>query len=78
MLLNDRSHALRGNASRDALRHRCSAGRGASSVAFPRGAWERSAVRVSVSGRGKPRSPARFPAPVPATLRPVRCPDAIR
>ncbi|AZV28470.1 hypothetical protein CT157_21450 [Pseudomonas syringae] len=37
--LNDRSHALRGNASRDALRH---SGRGASGAAFPRRAWERS------------------------------------
>ncbi|PRW92392.1 hypothetical protein C7A10_13635 [Pseudomonas fluorescens] len=36
----DRSHALRGNASRDALRH--AMGRGASWAAFPRRAWERS------------------------------------
>ncbi|PMU39485.1 hypothetical protein C1Y12_13900 [Pseudomonas sp. FW305-47B] len=40
-LSNDRSHALRGNASTDALR---SALNGTRSVpaAFPRGAWERS------------------------------------
>ncbi|MCF5247731.1 DUF1534 domain-containing protein [Pseudomonas sp. PA-5-4B] len=41
----DRSHAPRGNAFRDALRHCCAvltAGRGASQEAFPRGAWERS------------------------------------
>ncbi|OKP72728.1 hypothetical protein DD985_20500 [Pseudomonas sp. HMWF011] len=36
----DRSHAPRGNASCDALRH--ALGRGASSAAFPRRAWERS------------------------------------
>ncbi|QHD10087.1 hypothetical protein PspR76_14395 [Pseudomonas sp. R76] len=40
----DRSHALRGNVSRDALRHPFQAGRGASQAAFPRGAWERSAA----------------------------------
>ncbi|AUG97590.1 hypothetical protein AWU82_29655 [Pseudomonas glycinae] len=37
----DRSHALRGSASPDALRPLL--GRGASLAAFPRGAWERSA-----------------------------------
>ncbi|QBQ14750.1 DUF1534 domain-containing protein [Pseudomonas sp. SXM-1] len=37
-----RSHALRGNASGDALRHDFKSGRGASSAAFPREAWERS------------------------------------
>ncbi|EPA97518.1 hypothetical protein PG5_20650 [Pseudomonas sp. G5(2012)] len=36
----DRSHALRGNASMDALR--LLLGRGASRAAFPRRAWERS------------------------------------
>ncbi|KAA0994454.1 hypothetical protein FQ192_14080 [Pseudomonas sp. ANT_J12] len=36
----DRSHALRGNASMDALRPLL--GRGASRAAFPRRAWERS------------------------------------
>ncbi|OOG80833.1 hypothetical protein B0E42_26285, partial [Pseudomonas sp. A25(2017)] len=36
----DRSHALRGNASRDALRHIPEAERGASLAAFPREAWE--------------------------------------
>ncbi|AZV29637.1 hypothetical protein CT157_27595 [Pseudomonas syringae] len=39
--LTDRSHAPRGNAARDALRH---SGRGASMYSFPRGAWERSEV----------------------------------
>ncbi|RAH02490.1 hypothetical protein DJ480_12175 [Pseudomonas sp. Leaf98] len=38
----DRSHALRGNASSDALRHTFKSGRGASWAAFPRRAWERS------------------------------------
>ncbi|NMX54659.1 DUF1534 domain-containing protein [Pseudomonas sp. WS 5146] len=38
----DRSHALRGNASSDALRHNFKTGRGASWAAFPRRAWERS------------------------------------
>ncbi|MBA1301703.1 DUF1534 domain-containing protein [Pseudomonas carnis] len=33
----------RGNASSDAPRHAGKSGRGASRVAFPRGAWERSA-----------------------------------
>ncbi|RXE55056.1 hypothetical protein B4O85_02375 [Pseudomonas azotoformans] len=41
----DRSHALRGNTSSDALR-RVQAGRGASRAAFPRGAWERSSRAV--------------------------------
>ncbi|NNA50345.1 DUF1534 domain-containing protein [Pseudomonas lactis] len=40
--MDDRSHALRGNASRDAPRHPRTAGRGASHAAFPRRAWERS------------------------------------
>ncbi|CAI8978822.1 hypothetical protein EMIT0194P_60156 [Pseudomonas serbica] len=40
-LSNDRSHALRGNASPDALRP-LRLGRGASLAAFPRRAWERS------------------------------------
>ncbi|QFG34105.1 DUF1534 domain-containing protein [Pseudomonas umsongensis] len=40
--LTDRSHALRGNASTDALRSAFDLGRGASRAAFPRGAWERS------------------------------------
>ncbi|NNA75256.1 DUF1534 domain-containing protein [Pseudomonas lactis] len=38
----DRSHAPRGNASRDALRHDFKGGRRASRAAFPRRAWERS------------------------------------
>ncbi|MTD18060.1 DUF1534 domain-containing protein [Pseudomonas sp. CCM 7891] len=37
---NEHSHVLRGNAYRDALRHK--SGRRASRAAFPRGAWERS------------------------------------
>ncbi|KAA0984454.1 hypothetical protein FQ192_27750 [Pseudomonas sp. ANT_J12] len=41
--LIDRSHAPRGNASCDALRH-IVRGRGASRAAFPRGAWERSST----------------------------------
>ena len=39
--IDDRSHALRGNAARDAPRP-SQAERGASVEAFPRGAWERS------------------------------------
>ncbi|PAM81322.1 hypothetical protein CES87_25975 [Pseudomonas sp. ERMR1:02] len=42
-LTTDRSHALRGNASTEALRSAFDLGRGASRAAFPRGAWERSA-----------------------------------
>nr|NYU01803.1 DUF1534 domain-containing protein [Pseudomonas sp. SbOxS1] len=38
----DRSHALRGNASTDALRSALDLGRRASRAAFPRRAWERS------------------------------------
>ncbi|MBA1251316.1 DUF1534 domain-containing protein [Pseudomonas sp. PA-7-1E] len=38
----DHSHAPRGNASCDALRHRSKSGRGASRSEFPRRAWERS------------------------------------
>ncbi|KAB0475055.1 DUF1534 domain-containing protein [Pseudomonas tolaasii] len=37
----DRSHAPRGNASSDALRHNFKSGRRASRAAFPRRAWER-------------------------------------
>ncbi|MCF4975655.1 DUF1534 domain-containing protein [Pseudomonas lactis] len=37
-----RSNALRGNASNDAPRHNFKSRRGASRVAFPRRAWERS------------------------------------
>ncbi|RZI32501.1 DUF1534 domain-containing protein [Pseudomonas orientalis] len=49
---SDRSHALRGNASRDALRHTYASelvlgGRGASQAALPRGAWERSKLTTS-------------------------------
>ncbi|QHD05399.1 hypothetical protein PspR76_06540 [Pseudomonas sp. R76] len=45
----DRSHALRGNAFCDALRHGLQGGRGASRAAFPRGAWERSACQLPQS-----------------------------
>ncbi|AWA41162.1 hypothetical protein DBV33_22095 [Pseudomonas fluorescens] len=41
----DRSHALRGNASTDALRSAFDLGRRASRAAFPRRAWERSAKK---------------------------------
>ncbi|KAB0470759.1 DUF1534 domain-containing protein [Pseudomonas tolaasii] len=41
-MIPDRSHAPRGNASCDVLRHALKNGRGASRAAFPRGAWERS------------------------------------
>nr|NYU03015.1 DUF1534 domain-containing protein [Pseudomonas sp. SbOxS1] len=47
---------MRGNASRDALRHHCAdpslallAERGASLAAFPRGAWERSNPQRSLA-----------------------------
>ncbi|NWL21178.1 hypothetical protein DM828_17850 [Pseudomonas umsongensis] len=43
----DRSHALRGNASRDAPRSSFRKGRGASRAAFPRRAWERSTLHYS-------------------------------
>ncbi|NNB71283.1 DUF1534 domain-containing protein [Pseudomonas fluorescens] len=52
----DRSHALRGNASRDALCHPCTgceSGRGAAQAAFPRGAWERSAPTQPTADRGR-------------------------
>ena len=42
IFIDDRSHAPRGNAARDALRQLCANGRGASVDAFPRRAWERS------------------------------------
>ncbi|MXI44954.1 DUF1534 domain-containing protein [Pseudomonas moraviensis] len=41
----DRSHAPRGNASRDAPRSSFRLGRRASRAAFPRGAWERSSIQ---------------------------------
>ncbi|OZO06064.1 hypothetical protein B7453_03130 [Pseudomonas sp. IB20] len=44
------SHALRGNASGDALRQDFKSGRRASRAAFPRRAWERSVI-VSPTSR---------------------------
>ncbi|RAH00610.1 hypothetical protein DJ480_21925 [Pseudomonas sp. Leaf98] len=42
--VTDRSHAPRGNASGDALRHGLKSRRRASRAVFPRKAWERSAL----------------------------------
>ncbi|NCE84946.1 hypothetical protein DK870_11135 [Pseudomonas sp. Q1] len=44
LMHSSRSHAPRGNASCDALRHKFGNGRGTSRVAFPRRAWERSVI----------------------------------
>ncbi|OWQ41066.1 hypothetical protein CDH05_13970 [Pseudomonas lactis] len=63
----DRSHAPRGNASRDALRHQQKAGRRAPPAAFPRGAWERSSDRLSpwphAQSQNQPRSGSPASAP---------------
>ncbi|POM12480.1 hypothetical protein CUU62_11485 [Pseudomonas sp. WP001] len=69
----DRSHAPRGNASRDALRHCFESGRGASRAAFPRRAWERSDFRQPQVWRSPSSAtccPRRSsPAPVPGRRR---------
>ncbi|MDR6961263.1 hypothetical protein J2W43_005276 [Pseudomonas brassicacearum] len=51
----DRSHALRGNASRDALRHLSEAKRGASLAAFPRGSVGTIKKVAQPSGSKRPR-----------------------
>ncbi|PRW76051.1 hypothetical protein C7A12_14865 [Pseudomonas fluorescens] len=61
---SDRSHALRGNTSLDALRPLL--GRGASRAALPRRAWERSVI-ISVSAPRAPESPG-----LPTDAPPVR------
>ena len=65
----DRSHAPRGNASSDALRHiPFRSGRRAPWAAFPRRAWERSLQSVPVSTVTPPSQASQLPhffAPIP-------------
>ncbi|KAB0477167.1 DUF1534 domain-containing protein [Pseudomonas tolaasii] len=61
---HDRSHAPRGNACGDALRHDFKSGRRASKAAFPRRAWERSGLTSFSSASNTWSTPGtRSPAP---------------
>ncbi|TVT83105.1 DUF1534 domain-containing protein [Pseudomonas sp. H3(2019)] len=69
-MAQSRSHALRGNAARDAPRH-FNGGRGASNEALPRRAWERSTHQFQTIYHAhqigcKPPRFQPFPAPTPS------------